>query len=125
MALILDTHIVLWWKLGDTRLGPDIQDKLLAEADSLFISVASVWEGEIKRANGKMPPGAVLPEAIVDLGIKCLPIVESDAVRAAALPLHHRDPFDRMIIAHALNHRMTLVSHDRIFGQYAVPILWV
>jgi PIN domain nuclease of toxin-antitoxin system len=71
-----------------------------------------------------MPRQADFSRAIAALGLECLPIVEADAVRAASLPLHHRDPFDRMIVAHAINHGLTVVTHDRLFERYPAGILW-
>lgn len=98
------------------------------ESNELWLSVASVWEMGIKVAIGKLP----LPEPLdsyissrmVQLGVQSLSITASHAILASALPLHHRDPFDRMLIAQAIAEDMMLVSADPIFRQYDVSMLW-
>ncbi len=124
MALILDTHVVIWWMTGASRLSGALRDRLTADAGHLHVSVASIWENEIKRASGKISAEANLTTAIEIMGLDCIPIVAADARRAANLPLFHRDPFDRMIVAHALNHGLTIVTHDRAFEKYSADIIW-
>ena len=123
MKLLLDTHILVWWLTGSKSLSQGVAARLLDNSNNLHVSVASVWEAEVKAASGRMAEGAGLAKAARDLGVACLPIVEADAIAAARLPLHHRDPFDRMIVAHALNHDMTVVTHDRVFQLYPVSLL--
>ena len=129
MKLLLDTQCWLWWFAQPERLSEEAISYIVDETNDLWFSVASVWEIGIKVAIGKLP----LPEPIdryvssrmVQLGARSLEITVTHALQAAALPLHHRDPFDRMLIAQAQLEKMTLVSADAIFRQYSdVSILW-
>lgn len=130
MKLLLDTQCWLWWFAQPERLSEEVIAHIAAETNDLWFSVASVWEIGIKVAIGKLP----LPEPIdryissrlLQLGARSLEITATHALQAAALPLHHRDPFDRMLIAQAQLEGMTLVSADAMFRQYSdVSILWV
>lgn len=129
MRLLLDTQCWLWWFSQPERLSEEIIERIADESNEVWLSVASIWEMGIKVAIGKLP----LPEPIdnyistrmAQLGARSLEITASHALRAAVLPLHHRDPFDRMLIAQAQIEGMTLVSADAIFNQYEVSILWV
>ena len=128
MKFLLDTQCWLWWFSQPEKLSTQAIEQIADETNQLWLSVASVWEIGIKVAIGKLP----LPEQIDDyifarmtlLGAKSLEISASHALRAAALPLHHRDPFDRMLIAQAQNETMTLISADSTFSQYDVSVLW-
>lgn len=130
MKLLVDTQCWLWWFAQAERLSAEEIAHLADESNEVWLSVASVWEMGIKVAIGKLP----LPESIdsyissrmVQLGARSLEITAIHALQAAALPLHHRDPFDRMLIAQAQLEEMTLVSADAIFRQYSdISILWV
>jgi PIN domain nuclease of toxin-antitoxin system len=129
VKLLLDTQCWLWWFAQPERLSEEAIAHIVDESNDLWFSVASIWEIGIKVAIGKLP----LPEPIdsyissrmVQLGAQSLEITATHALRAAALPLHHRDPFDRMLIAQAQSGDMTLVSADAMFRQYSdVSILW-
>jgi PIN domain nuclease of toxin-antitoxin system len=129
VKLLLDTQCWLWWFAQPERLSDEAIAYIAAEDNDLWFSVASVWEIGIKVAIGKLP----LPEPIdryissrmVQLGARSLEITATHALQAAALPLHHRDPFDRMLIAQAQLGDMMLVSADAIVRQYSnVSILW-
>jgi PIN domain nuclease of toxin-antitoxin system len=128
VKLLLDTHCWLWWFTQPERLNEDTIAQILDETNELWFSVASIWEMGIKIALGKLP----LPEQLdryvasrmVQLGTRSLEITASHALKASALPLHHRDPFDRMLIAQAQLQEMTLVSADGVFRQYEVEMLW-
>lgn len=128
MKFLLDTQCWLWWFSQPEKLSTQAIEQIADETNQLWLSVASIWEIGIKVAIGKLP----LPEQIDDyifarmtlLGAKSLEISASHALRAAALPLHHRDPFDRMLIDQAQNEAMTLISADSTFSQYDVSILW-
>lgn len=122
--MILDTHVVMWWMLGSPQLPAEAVDAI-ARRDTLFVSVASIWEFEIKVAAGRLPKGVDLRETATALELDYLPIDVDDAIAAGRLPAHHGDPFDRMIIAQARRRELTIVTHDRVFERYAVPILWV
>jgi len=123
MRLLLDSHSFVWAKAGGRALSDDVLSAI-AEAEKVFVSVASAWELWIK--HNKKPIARILdggPSAFAaaanESGIELLEMTLSHAAAAAALPLHHRDPFDRMIIAQALREGLTLVSRDRIFDRYA------
>ncbi|NDJ19259.1 PIN domain-containing protein [Myxacorys almedinensis A] len=129
MKLLMDTHCWLWWFTQPERLSEEAIAHLSDETNEVWFSVASVWEMGIKVAIGKLP----LPEPIdsyissrmVRLGARSLEITATHALRAAALPLHHRDPFDRMLIAQAQLEGITLVSADAMFRQYDnFSLLW-
>jgi len=129
VKLLLDTQCWLWWFAQPERLSEDAIASIADETNELWFSVASIWEMGIKVANGKLP----LPEPIdsyissrmVLLDVQYLEIKSSHALRGAALPLHHRDPFDRMLIAQAQIEDMTLVSADSMFKQYSdISLLW-
>jgi PIN domain nuclease of toxin-antitoxin system len=96
---------------------------LIEEADAVLLSAASVWEAEIKRAAGKLdaPP---LEEAAARAAVRVLAIDAAHAAAAAHLPLHHRDPFDRMLVAQAQIERLALVSKDDVLRRYGVPVAW-
>ena len=124
MKLLLDTHVVIWWLADDPTLSDDIKAKLDHEPD-VFLSAATVWEVAIKRAVGTLKEPADLPERIRDSGFRELPITSRHAVAAGALPLIHRDPFDRMLVAQARCEDMTLVTRDPQILRYDVPLLQV
>lgn len=128
MRLLLDTQCWLWWFAQPEKLSEDVIEQIADETNDVWFSVASIWEMGIKVSIGKLP----LPQQIDDyvstrmtqLGARSLEITASHALRVAALPLHHRDPFDRMLIAQAQIEDMTLVSADLAFNQYEVSLLW-
>lgn len=122
MSLLLDTHIVLWWLTDDPVLSDDIKDRLDNEPDAC-VSAATIWEVAIKQAIGKLPGPADLPERIRDLGFVPLPIIAEHAIAAGRLPPHHRDPFDRILIAQAKCENLTLVTADANCRKYDVSIL--
>lgn len=125
---MLDTQCWLWWFAQPERLNEEVIAHIADETNELWFSVASIWEMGIKVTIGKLP----LPEPIdryissrmVQLGTRSLEITAPHALRAAALPLHHWDPFDRVLIAQTQMEDMVLVSADSMFNQYDVPILW-
>ncbi len=129
MKLLLDTHCWLWWFAQPEKLSEEAIAHIADETNELWFSVASVWEMGIKVAIGKLP----LPEPIdgyissrmIQLDVRYLQITAPHALRVAELPLHHRDPFDRMLIAQAQIEEMTLVSADSMFKQYSdISLLW-
>jgi PIN domain nuclease of toxin-antitoxin system len=122
--LLLDTHALLWSVGDEDCLSPAAHEILSAGAVPTYVSAASIWEIAIKRASGKLN----VPESFMDkvaaarfieLGIT---FVHSSI--AGALPLHHRDPFDRMIVAQAQSERFTIVTNDQRIAAYDVPVLW-
>ena len=122
MSLLLDTHVVLWWLADDAGLSDAIKSRLDHEPD-VYISPVTVWEVTIKHAIGKLQQPADLPERVRDSGFADLPITSAHAIAAGRLPLIHRDPFDRMLVAQAQCEGLTLVTRDPHCQKYEVPIL--
>lgn len=124
MRLLLDTHIALWGITGDAILGEDFLDRLRHDPD-IFLSPVSLWEITIKQATGKLAGPANLAELVRDMGFAELPVTHAHAIAAGRLPPHHRDPFDRMLVAQAVTEGLTLVSRDESIALYDVDILKV
>jgi len=129
-SFLLDTHVWLWMHQNPDRLTPPVRECLENLEQTLFLSVASVWEITIKYTRGKL----LLPETPEiycnqrldnpDMAITVLPIERAHALRAGTLPFHHRDPFDRMLIAQAQLENFTLLTVDRQLKAYDVDLLW-
>ena len=124
MRLLLDTHVVLWWLTDDPTLADEVKDRLDLEPE-VYISPATVWEVAIKQSIGKLRHPADLPKRIRDSGFSHLPITVDHGIAAGRLPLLHRDPFDRMLIAQAQLEGLTLVTRDEHIQKYDVDILAV
>jgi PIN domain nuclease of toxin-antitoxin system len=122
VSLLLDTHVVLWWLADDSTLPDDIKGRLDHEPD-VYVSAATIWEVAIKQAIGKLAEPANLPETIRDCGFRDLPIRHDHAIRAARLPMIHRDPFDRMLVAQAACEDLTLATRDPHCQQYEIAVL--
>jgi PIN domain nuclease of toxin-antitoxin system len=122
MRLLLDTHVLLWW-LADEPLAPAAAEAIAEPANDVWVSAASIWEIAIKRAAGRLTFDADPVDASEAAGFALLPIGPRHAVDAAALPEHHRDPFDRMLVAQARMEQMTLVSRDTSVQAYEVTVL--
>ncbi|GAA5184671.1 type II toxin-antitoxin system VapC family toxin [Rugosimonospora acidiphila] len=122
MKLLIDTHVVIWWLADDPTLSDDIKVRLDHEPD-VFVSAATLWEVAIKQAVGKLKEPADLPERIRDSGFRELTITSQHAVTAGRLPLIHRDPFDRMLVAQAQCEDLTLVTRDPEIQKYDVTLL--
>lgn len=120
---LLDTHVFLWWRANDRRLQRSARSAI-AEADLVFVSAASAWEAAIKAALGRLHLPDTIEAGVEESGFEKLPIAFSHAEAASALPPHHLDPFDRMLVAQARIEGLTLITHDRRFEPYEVPILW-
>jgi PIN domain nuclease of toxin-antitoxin system len=122
VKLLLDTQCWLWWFAEPERLNEEAIEHIADERNELWFSVASIWEIGIKVAIGKLPlPKPVdsyISSRMVQLDMQYLEIRSPHALRAAALPLHHKDPFDRMLIAQAQIEEMTLVSADSRFSNF-------
>ena len=128
MKLLLDTQCWLWWFSQPERLSEEAIKQISDETNQVWFSVASVWEIGIKVSIGKLPlPEKIddyIPTRMIQLGTQSLEITASHALRAAALPLLHRDPFDRMLIDQSQIEGMTLVSADSMFAHYDVSVIW-
>lgn len=123
MRLLLDTNVLLWWLSDMPRLGPQSSAALADTANEVFVSPASVWEIEIKRAANKLRAPDDVIEAVADEGFQALPVTLRHAHTAGRLPRHHNDPFDRLLIAQALDERLTLVSANSVFPRYLDALL--
>lgn len=127
MNILLDTHVFLWFIAGDARLPATYQSAIQDPANVVYLSVASIWEAVIKHQLGKLPlpasPAEYLPRQRSAHGIQSLGIDESVMVALAGLPPHHRDPFDRMLVAQTIQHGLVLATVDPAIGSYSVGIL--
>jgi PIN domain nuclease of toxin-antitoxin system len=123
LRLLLDTHVMLWWR-EDSGLLSERATKAIAEAEVVLVSAVSAWEVAIKQALGKLKLRASFEEGVAESRFEQLPITFAHADAVAKLPLHRSDPFDRMLAAQALHERLTLVTHDRSLDRYNVPIVW-
>jgi PIN domain nuclease of toxin-antitoxin system len=122
MSLLLDTHVVLWWLNDDPALSDDLKERLDHDPD-VYMSAATIWEIAIKQATGKLAGPEDLPERVRDSGFVPLPIKHDHAIAAGRLPMIHRDPFDRMLVAQAQCEDLTLVTRDPYCQKYEVAIL--
>ena len=125
MRLLLDTHILLWAFAGDRRLSTAARDAILDDANEVFVSAASLWEASIKRAVGKLDFDSAKVLAELDYnGFRELPVTIRHVVAAGDLPPHHKDPFDRLLIAQAAAEGLTVVTADAALRPYGVAALW-
>lgn len=122
MRLLLDSHVALWWLADDERLGPRCRAHI-GDADEAIVSAVTPWELGIKRALGKVDFPGGLVKTLEETGFSFLPITATHAERAPALPVHHRDPFDRMLVAQAQMEQLVLVSADRSLHPYEVDLI--
>ncbi len=125
MKLLLDTHVLLWALLDDERLTPAANDAISDGRNVVFASAASVWEVAIKRSLGKLRAPTSIVAAIDEARFTHLPITLNHADAVTMLPDHHRDPFDRILVAQAEVDGLTLVTHDSQVLQYDVATLEV
>ena len=123
MRLLLDTHTYLWWLARDTRLSDEASTAIADGASPVLISAATIWEAGIKSAAGRLRVRGDLVEHIRLSGFSSLAITVEHASAAAGLPLLHRDPFDRMLVAQALAENLTLVTRDERLSRYGISVL--
>ena len=123
MRVLLDTHVFLWWLERPRSLSAEAQQVLGALENTALVSVASAWELAIKSALGHLHFPIDVETAVDRSGFQKLGISFVHAARAGKLPQHHRDPFDRMLIAQALSEGLTLVTRDRVFSAYGISLL--
>ena len=128
MNLLLDTHTPLWFIAGSANLSASARGLIEYAANEKFVSAASVWEIAIKVSIGKPALSAsfdvLFPHQLEINGFELLPVKIEHASVVAGLPFHHRDPFDRLLLAQAIKEEMTLVSADKNFDDYAINRLW-
>lgn len=121
MRYLIDTHTFFWFSDGSPKLSPDARLLIANKSNTIFLSIASLWEISIKTSLGKLEIAGSYELVIEDInrnGIEILPINFAHTVKQNKLPFHHRDPFDRMIISQALVENMDLISRDEHFDPY-------
>ena len=122
MRLLLDTHVLLWW-LADARELSSRARALVTEPENLvFVSAATLWEIRIKEALGKLRVPAELTATLGQNSFEMLSVTAAHTETLRGLPLHHRDPFDRMLLSQAATEGLTLVSHDSALGRYGIAL---
>jgi PIN domain nuclease of toxin-antitoxin system len=124
VRLLLDTRAALWLLSADARLGPDASRHLQDETNQLLLSAVVIWEVAVKRSLGKLRAPEGFAEAMLSGGAQPLAVTIDHAAAVEHLPWHHRDPFDRVLVAQAQVERATLVSGDQELAAYGVPIIW-
>ena len=128
MKLLLDTHTFIWWDSEPAKLSPKVLASCQDRANVMLLSVASVWEMQIKLQLGKLKLGLPLTEIIKSQqqtnGVEVLPITLAHVLALENLPAYHKDPFDRLLIAQANVEDVHLVSDDPMLAKYAVKLLW-
>lgn len=123
-TFLIDTHALLWWLTDDRRLPRRVRDRVADPEIRVLVSAVTAWEVSIKKALGKLKAPDDLLEVVEESGLSWIPVQPREAYTAGGLPLHHRDPFDRLIVAQVLERSAQLLSHDEIFDRYAVRRLW-
>jgi PIN domain nuclease of toxin-antitoxin system len=121
---LLDTHALLWWLANDRRLGPEARDAIADPSNAILVSAISLWEILIKIRVGKLEADINAIERAVDRErFDRLPIAPAHLKALTALPQHHRDPFDHLLIAQAIAENATLLSEDQRMALYPVPLM--
>ena len=125
MKLLLDTHLVLWWMAGEpSRISEKALAALGSDGAEPIVSVVTVWEAAIKRGLGKLESPPDLLAQLEGAGVRLLPIGARHADLVAVLPLHHRDPFDRLLVAQATVEGLPLVTDDEALRRYEIEVVW-
>jgi PIN domain nuclease of toxin-antitoxin system len=128
VTYLLDTGVWLWSVGEPSRISRKARDVMADISHDVFLSAVTSWEVAIKAASGKLqlpePPDLYVPRRMAAQGLRPLALSHEHALAAFALPAHHRDPFDRLLIAQAKVEEMTLISADRMFDRYPVQLLW-
>ena len=124
MRLLLDTHVLLWWRLDSSRLTKAVRQRIVT-ADVVWVSAASGWEAAIKQCLGKLHLADSFSSMVEDSDFDELPVTLRHAEHVATLPAHHTDPFDRMLIAQARLEGAAIVTHDPQFDRYDVAVVHV
>lgn len=128
MRLLLDTHAFLWFVAGDSALSARGRSLIEDDTNEKLVSLASLWEIAIKTNLGKLPlakPFAqFIPEQLARNGFQVFGLTIDHTARVAVLPLHHRDPFDRMLVAQCLVENLPLLSNDELLDAYGIQRLW-
>jgi PIN domain nuclease of toxin-antitoxin system len=125
--VLIDTHVWIWSLASPERLSPECRTLLASSRNVVYLSAASAWELAIKAALGKIelpePVETYVPTRMARQGITPLPVTHTHALRISTLPPHHRDPFDRLLIAQALVERLPILTADAVFDPYDVEVI--
>lgn len=128
MRVLLDTHALLWFLRDDRRLNRYAHDLIIAPTTDVLLSVGSLWEITIKASLGKItldePFEELIPSRLAADRIEVLPVEVRHLAALRRLPFHHRDPFDRLFIAQAIAEGMPVITHDAVFAEYDVEVIW-
>ena len=127
MKLLLDTHAFIWFINGDGRLSTNAKKEILKSSNKKFISMASIWEMAIKTSLGKLRihyPFKEIFNQIEENGFETLSTIFHHTLLVSQLEFHHRDPFDRLLIAQAIFENMKIISKDENFHKYQVKMIW-
>jgi PIN domain nuclease of toxin-antitoxin system len=128
MKVLLDTHTVIWALLQDRRLSSKAKQILSSDDSELYFSLASLWEIAIKIKTGKLnaigSSVAYIRDELDAFGIQLLPIRYEHILQLEMLPVHHSDPFDRLLIAQAITESLPILTHDDKFAAYSIRLIW-
>jgi PIN domain nuclease of toxin-antitoxin system len=128
MQYLLDTHVLIWWITSDDRLSPKAKSLIKSHRNTLYWSVASSWEIAIKHGLGRLafnePPEKLIPFELTRNHIENVFITNEHAFMAGRLPAHHKDPFDRLLVAQAKIESLGIVSNDSMLNRYDVDVYW-
>jgi PIN domain nuclease of toxin-antitoxin system len=126
-GLLLDTHVLLWWLQGSRRLGPRTKAQIAHRDSVAWVSAATAWEIAIKSGLGRLdlgePPDVCVPRELDANAFRPLPVTVLHVLAVTRLPDHHRDPFDRLIVAQATAERLTIVTNDPVMTKYDVATI--
>jgi PIN domain nuclease of toxin-antitoxin system len=128
MKVLLDTHVFIWWVIDDPQLSDTARAVISDPANTIYLSVVSAWEIIIKERTGKLslpePAQTYVPSRLNSNGFVSLTVELTHVLQIASLPDHHRDPFDRLLIAQSQIEQVPILTVDRLIGQYAVTVIW-
>ena len=124
MKLLLDTHAALWWLRGDDRFSETAARHVAEQTNQVLLSAVVLWEVGVKRSLGKLEAPRDYASFLLDAGVQPLPISLDHAAAVEHLPWHHRDPFDRILVAQASVEGAALVSRDEALRPYGVTLVW-
>jgi PIN domain nuclease of toxin-antitoxin system len=127
VKLLLDTHVWLWWQMAPERLSDKARDQIASAEAEVFLSTVSTWEMAIKITAGKLqlpaPLDEIIPDSLLRDDFRSLPLQHHHCFELAFLPMHHRDPFDRMLVAQARSEQLVLVTADRQLERYDLEMM--
>ncbi|WP_071187654.1 type II toxin-antitoxin system VapC family toxin [Trichormus sp. NMC-1] len=126
-SVLIDTHVFIWLAEADPTLPNSIKD-ILENTDNVFVSIASFWEISIKLKIGKLSLYSdfnTIEDSFATTRFKLLSITLKDTIQLYNLPLHHKDPFDRILVSQAINNSLVVVSRDQTLDSYPIQRLWI